>query len=152
FVWGPCGVGLGEEDNMCLTPCSMGVYQNGGYGTHVLVPPPRHLIDLGSIDPAVAATYACSGITVYSAIKKVMPLPADEPLVVVGAGGLGLNAIAILKALGHRNIVAADVSAEKRTAALAAGATKLVESSNEGGTQRTHKACGAPRPPRYPPI
>jgi propanol-preferring alcohol dehydrogenase len=147
YPWVGCGTCercLGEEDNMCLTPRSIGVYQNGGYGTHVLAPNPRHLIDLGSIDPAVAATYACSGVTVYSAIKKVMPLPAEEPVVIVGAGGLGLNAIAILKALGHRNIVAADVSAEKRTAALAAGATKLVDASNEGVTQRIIEACGGP--------
>src|SRR5262249_59976202 len=129
---------------MCRSPRSIGVYQNGGYGTHVLVPRPRHLIDLGSIDPAVAATYACSGITVYSAIKKVMPLPAEEPLVIVGAGGLGLNAIAILKALGHRNIVAADVSAEKRTAGLAAGGTKLGGASNRGGTDAITEAIRAP--------
>jgi alcohol dehydrogenase, propanol-preferring len=147
YPWVGCGTCdrcLGEEDNMCLTPRSIGVYQNGGYGTHVLAPHPRHLIDLGSLDPAVAATYACSGITVYSAIKKVMPLHSDEPLVIVGAGGLGLNAIAILRALGHRNIVAIDVSAEKRTAALAAGATKAVDASNGGVTQRIMEACGGP--------
>jgi alcohol dehydrogenase, propanol-preferring len=147
YPWVGCGTCercLGEEDNMCLTPRSIGVYQNGGYGTHVLAPHPRHLIDLGSLDPAVAATYACSGITVYSAIKKVMPLHSDEPLVIVGAGGLGLNAIAILRALGHRNIVATDVSAEKRTAALAAGAAKAVDASNEGVTQRIIEACGGP--------
>ena len=50
----------------------------------------------------VAATYACSGITVYSAIRKAMPLPPDEAIVLVGAGGLGLNAIAVLKALKHQ--------------------------------------------------
>ena len=59
---------------MCLTPRSIGVYQNGGYGTHVVAPHPRHLVDPGSLDPAIAATYACSGITVYSAIRKVMPI------------------------------------------------------------------------------
>ena len=74
----------------------------GGYGTHVIAPHPRHLVDPGKLDPAVAATYACSGITVYSAIKKAMPLPPDEPIVVVGAGGLGMNAIAVLKALKHQ--------------------------------------------------
>ena len=30
---------------------------------------------------------------------------ADEPIVLVGAGGLGLNAIAVLKALKHQNII-----------------------------------------------
>ena len=103
---------------------SLGVYQNGGYGTHVVAPHPRHLVDPGTLDPAVAATYACSGITVYSAIKKAMPLTPTQPIVLVGAGGLGLNAIAVLKALKHQNIISVDISAEKRDAALKAGATR----------------------------
>ena len=39
---------------------SLGVFANGGYGTHVIAPHVRHLVDPGSLDPAVAATYACS--------------------------------------------------------------------------------------------
>jgi alcohol dehydrogenase/propanol-preferring alcohol dehydrogenase len=90
FPWlgcGTCEKCLAEEDNMCLTPRSLGVYANGGYGTHVIAPHPRHLVDPGKLDPAVAATYACSGITVYSAIRKAMPIPPNEAVVVVGAGG-----------------------------------------------------------------
>jgi propanol-preferring alcohol dehydrogenase len=145
FPWvgcGHCERCLAEEDNMCLVGKALGVFQNGGYATHVLAPEGRHLIDLGSLDPAVAATYACSGITVYSAIKKVMPLPPDEPIVVVGAGGLGLNAIAVLRALGHKAIVAVDISAEKRDAAKAAGASATVDGSGEGVTKRIVEACG----------
>jgi propanol-preferring alcohol dehydrogenase len=142
---GTCEKCLAEEDNMCTKASrSLGVYQNGGYGTHVLAPHPRHLIDPGSVDPAVAATYACSGITVYSAIRKVMPMPANEPIVLVGAGGLGLNAVAILKALKHENIIVVDVSAEKRAAALAAGATQAVDGTGEGTTQRIIEAAVGP--------
>ncbi len=149
FPWlgcGTCASCLAEEDNMCLTPQSLGVYRNGGYGTHVIAPHPRHLVDPGTLDPAIAATYACSGITVYSAINKVMPMPPDEPIVLVGAGGLGLQAIAVLKALGHRAIVSVDISAAKREAALAEGATKVVDGLGEGVTKRIVEACGgAPR-------
>ena len=149
FPWlgcGTCASCLAEEDNMCLTPQSLGVYRNGGYGTHVIARHPRHLVDPGTLDPAIAATYACSGITVYSAINKVMPMPPDEPIVLVGAGGLGLQAIAVLKALGHRAIVSVDISAAKREAALAEGATKVVDGSGEGVTKRIVEACGgAPR-------
>jgi alcohol dehydrogenase, propanol-preferring len=145
FPWvgcGACAACLSEDDNMCLKPASIGVYQNGGYGTHVVAPHPRHLVDPGTLDPAVAATYACSGITVYSAIQKVMPIAPDEPIVLVGAGGLGLNAIAILRALQHRNIVVVDISAEKRAAAEKAGATRVVDGSGEGVTARIVEACG----------
>jgi len=147
FPWvgcGECARCRAEEDNMCLTPRSLGVYQNGGYATHVLAPHPRHLVAYDGLDPAVAATYACSGITVYSAIQKVMPLPPDDPVVLIGAGGLGMNAIAILRALGHRNIVVVDVSEAKRQGALKAGATKVVDGSGEGVPQRIQEACGGP--------
>jgi propanol-preferring alcohol dehydrogenase len=141
---GKCAACTSDEDNMCLTPRSIGIYQNGGYATAVLAPHPRHLVDPGNIDPAVAATYACSGITVYSAIKKVMPMPPDEPIVLVGAGGLGLSAIELLKTMGHRNIVAVDISEVKRQAALDAGATKVVDGGGEGVTQRITEATGGP--------
>ena len=147
FPWvgcGHCDRCLAEEDNMCLVSRALGVFQNGGYATHVLAPHPRHLVDPGTLDPALAATYACSGVTVYSAINKVMPLPADKPIVVVGAGGLGLNAIAVLRALGHRAIVVVDISADKRRAALDAGATAAVDGAGEGASERIIAACGGP--------
>jgi alcohol dehydrogenase, propanol-preferring len=147
FPWvgcGTCAACRAEEDNMCLTPRSLGVYQNGGYGTHVIAPHPRHLVDPGTLDPAVAATYACSGITVYSAIRKLMPIAADEPIVVIGAGGLGLNAIAVLRALRHRNIMVVDISDEKRRAALDAGAMKAVDGSGPDVAKRIMEAAGGP--------
>ena len=147
FPWvgcGECEMCRNEEDNMCLKGRSLGVYQNGGYGTHVVAPHPRHLVDPGKLDPGVAATYACSGITVYSAINKVMPISPDEPIVLVGAGGLGMNAIAVLKAMKHRNIISVDVSAEKRDAALKAGAAKAVDGAGEGVAKRIIEAAGGP--------
>ncbi len=147
FPWlgcGHCERCLAEEDNMCLVSRALGVFQNGGYATHVVAPHARHLVDPGTIDPALAATYACSGITVYSAIKKVMPIAPDKPIVLIGAGGLGLAAISVLKALGHKAIVSVDVSEEKRQAALEAGATKVVDGSGPGVVERLTEACGGP--------
>jgi len=141
---GHCEKCLADEDNMCQVGASLGVFQNGGYGSHVVAPHPRHLVDPGTLDPAVAATYACSGITVFSAIKKCMPMPPDEAIVLVGAGGLGLNAVAILKAMGHRNIISVDLSDEKLAAAKKAGATKVVNASGEGATARIIEAAGGP--------
>jgi alcohol dehydrogenase, propanol-preferring len=150
FPWlgcGKCENCLSEDDNMCTVAAkSLGVFANGGYGTHVIAPHPRHLVDPGSLNPAVAATYACSGITVYSAIKKVMPLKPTQPIVLVGAGGLGLNAIAVLRALKHENIISVDISAEKRDAAMKAGATKTVDGSGEGVAKRIMEAAGGPVP------
>jgi alcohol dehydrogenase/propanol-preferring alcohol dehydrogenase len=147
FPWVGCGTCArcrAEEDNMCLQGKALGVFQNGGYATHVLAPEPRHLVDPGNLDLALAATYACSGITVYSAINKVMPMGPDEPIVLVGAGGLGLQAIAVLKAMGHRRIVSVDVSAEKLAAAKEAGASDTLDATGEGVTARLIELCGGP--------
>ncbi|MGI4798410.1 MAG: alcohol dehydrogenase [Janthinobacterium lividum] len=141
---GTCDRCLAEEDNMCLVSRALGVFQNGGYATHVLAPASRHLVDPGTLDPALAATYACSGITVYSAINKVMPMAPDKPIVVVGAGGLGLAAIAVLKALGHQAIVSVDISEAKRQDALKAGATAVVDGSGDGVAEKIIAACGGP--------
>lgn len=148
FPWvgcGQCEQCLADEDNMCaVTSRSIGVFQNGGYATHVLAMHPRHLVDPGTIDPALAATYACSGITVYSAIRKIMPIAPTEAVVLVGAGGLGLAAISILKALGHQMIVSVDIDEGKRDTARQAGATHVVDGGGEGVTQRILDAAGGP--------
>lgn len=132
FPWlgcGTCEACREGNDNLCKKPNAIGVMQDGGFGEQVVVPHPRYLVDPGTVDPAYAATLACSGITVYSAIKKVMPLQADAPIVLFGAGGLGLQAIAMLRALGHSHIVSVDVSPAKRAVALEMGATAFVDSS-----------------------
>jgi alcohol dehydrogenase/propanol-preferring alcohol dehydrogenase len=116
---GTCETCLAEEDNMCVkAERSMGVYANGGYGTHV--------------------------ITVYAAIKKAMPVPAHEAIVLVGAGGLGLNAIKVLLAMKHRNIISVDISAEKRDAALKAGAHETVDGNGPDAAKRIIEAAGGP--------
>ncbi|WP_159348757.1 alcohol dehydrogenase [Roseomonas harenae] len=147
FPWigcGKCERCAAGEDNMCPNAArTLGIYRHGGYATHVLVPDAQYLVPLDGIRPEVAATYACSGITVHSAIKKLGKIPPDRPVVLVGAGGLGLNAIHMLKALGHKRIVSVDLSAEKLEAAKAAGATDTVLAQGDA-TAAIVAACGGP--------
>jgi propanol-preferring alcohol dehydrogenase len=65
---------------------------------------------VGNIDPAVAAMFSCSSIT------KMLPLAPDDPIVPVGAGGLGISVTAMLHALGHQAIIGVDISANKHDA------------------------------------
>jgi len=126
---GHCPRCLAEEDNLCPNQRSLGVAVNGGFGRLVKVPHPRYLLAFDGVSASLAATYACSGLTAYSAARKVLPVGAGQSVVLFGAGGLGLAAIAILRALGHHAIVVVDISATKRAAALAAGATAAVDGS-----------------------
>lgn len=144
-------IGCGEcerckagEDNLCDKQKSIGVVRHGGFSSHVVVPHPRYLFDYGDLDPAVATTFSCSAITVYSAIRKMQPLNPDKPVVLIGAGGLGLAAITMLKALDHHNIISVDIDPAKREAALAAGATGVVDGAGEGVAARIVEAAGGP--------
>jgi propanol-preferring alcohol dehydrogenase len=147
FPWAGCGhcnrCRAGNE-HLCLAPQTLGVLRNGGYGTHVIAQRPEHLIDFGSVDPALAATYACSGITAYSAVRKLLPLAAEDPVVIIGAGGLGLAAIKTLRALNHFNIVAVDVNPGKLSIALEAGARVCVDGRVEDLTAQISKTAEAP--------
>ncbi|MDI1343192.1 MAG: alcohol dehydrogenase, partial [Pseudolabrys sp.] len=124
---GQCMVCRRGEENLCKTPRNLGVFADGGYASHVMVPHPRHLFDIGTLTPVQAAPLACSGITAFSALKKVGPVIKDEPVVIMGAGGLGLMAIALHRAMGGKSVVMVDIDPAKREAALKAGAIAAID-------------------------
>lgn len=140
---GKCEVCLAGEENMCLKPASLGVYCDGGYSDHITVPHPRHLIDLKGLDPVTAAPYACSGVTTYSAIKKVEAYFHD-PIVIFGAGGLGLMALSLLKAMGGKGAIVVDIDAGKRDAAIKAGALAAVDGAAPDALQQIMAKAGVP--------
>ena len=133
-----------ELDNLCASQRSLGTIQNGGLAEYVLVPHSKYLVDLGDLDPAVACTFGCSGITTFSAVSKVMPLPPDDPVLLIGAGGVGLAAISVLRALGHRNIISVDITDEKLKTAAKAGATQTINSSAGDPAEAIRAAVGGP--------
>lgn len=147
YPWVGCGTCrrcLQGQDNMCAKQKSLGVLQDGGFGSHVVVPDAKYLIDPGNLDLAVACTYSCSGITAYSAITKLMPLDPEDWIVCYGVGGVGLSAVAMLKALGHKNILGVDLSPEREGAVLAAGAAKYVYGSGPELSKKVLEATGGP--------
>ncbi|WP_180227460.1 alcohol dehydrogenase [Rhizobium rhizogenes] len=129
---GKCNDCLNGRDNICAVGSrSLGFMQHGGFADKVRVPHSKYLAATGSIDPALAATYACSGLTVRSAIRKIMPLAAEELVVVIGAGGLGLQAVAMLRALTKNKILVLDISEAKRDLVLGEGADHFVALAGE---------------------
>jgi alcohol dehydrogenase, propanol-preferring len=126
---GSCAVCRQGTENLCKTPRNLGVFSDGGYSDYLLVPHPRYLFDLGDLSPQRAAPLACSGITAYSALKKVGPLIEDEPIVIIGAGGLGLMALALHRAMGGKAAIVVDVDPIKRDAAKDAGARAVIDGS-----------------------
>jgi alcohol dehydrogenase/propanol-preferring alcohol dehydrogenase len=140
---GKCAVCLAGDENMCLKPNCLGVHCDGGYSDHILVPHPRYLLDLQGLDPVTAAPYACSGVTTYSALKKVEKNLGD-PIVIFGAGGLGLMALELLKAMGGKGAIVVDIDARKREAAIKAGALAAVDGAAPDALEQLAKAAGGP--------
>jgi D-arabinose 1-dehydrogenase-like Zn-dependent alcohol dehydrogenase len=140
---GKCEVCLAGEENMCLKPASLGVYCDGGYADHMSVPHPRYLLNLKGLDPVSAAPYACSGVTTYSALKKVEPV-LNTPIVIIGAGGLGLMALSLLKGMGGKGAIVVDIDARKREAAEKAGALASVDGGAPDALEQLAQKAGGP--------
>jgi alcohol dehydrogenase/propanol-preferring alcohol dehydrogenase len=140
---GKCDVCLAGDENMCLKPASLGVYCDGGYADHMTVPHPRYLLNLKGLDPVTAAPYACSGVTTYSALKKVEAV-FNTPIVIFGAGGLGLMALSLLKAMGGKGAIVVDIDARKREAAEQAGALATVDGGAPDALEQLVKKAGEP--------
>ncbi len=147
YPWTGCGLcarcreGM---DNYCMAPRYIGLHRRGGYADHLLVPHPRYLIDAGGIDPVWAATLSCSGLATYSAVSKLNPIPPDEWVAVIGAGGLGLTSIAMLRAMGHERIVAVDIDSAKLDAARAAGAAATLDGRDAEAPKKLREITGGP--------
>jgi alcohol dehydrogenase, propanol-preferring len=129
------------EENYCKTPRNLGVFSDGGYSDYIVVPHPRYLFDIGDLPPVKAAPLACSGITAFSALKKVGPALTDETLVIIGAGGVGLMALGLHKLMGGKAAIMVDLDPAKREAAVAAGA-QAIDGGAPDAAQQIIKATG----------
>ena len=135
-----CDEGL---ENYCAAPQYLGVHRPGGYADHLMVPDARYLIDIGDMDPATLAPYACSGITTYSAINKIgIKTFSKHPIVIIGAGGLCLMAMALLKAMGGVSPIVVDIDPVKRQAALDAGALAAIDGAAPDAAKQIIAANG----------
>ena len=139
---GECAVCVAGDENLCGKPRSIGIYRDGGYAEYIIVPRARYLLDLDGLDPVSAAPYACSGVTTYSALKKLGALIQREPIVIIGAGGLGLMSLGLLKAMEGVGAVVVDVDENKRAAALTAGALAAVDGKASDAIAQISRAVG----------
>ncbi|MBN9042235.1 MAG: hypothetical protein BGP05_10165 [Rhizobiales bacterium 62-47] len=147
YPWLGCGQCWACDEDLpllCVTPKAIGVTRAGGYSTHLLVPDERYLVDTDGIDDAFAATLACSGVTSYSAVRKVLSRThRGDSVAVIGCGGLGLLAISILRASGHREIIACDVDQGKLDAAIQQGASESLRADQPGAIDRLRDLAGS---------
>ena len=83
-------------------------------------------IDPG-LSPAAASLLACGVITGVGAVTNTAAVPAGASVVVIGVGGVGLNAVQGARIVGAGPIIVVDIVAAKRETALAFGATAVLD-------------------------
>lgn len=126
FPWigcGECPTCRRDSEHICLKPRQLGIQVAGGYADHVLVPHPKYLLDATGVPEGLAAAYMCSGITAYSALRKIRDLAPGDPVLIVGLGGVGMMGLQFARALfPEARLLAADIDERKLEAARSAGA------------------------------
>jgi D-arabinose 1-dehydrogenase-like Zn-dependent alcohol dehydrogenase len=156
FPWigcGTCAFCNDGEELLCPTPRTLGTRRDGGYADHVIVPHPRYLVDHGNTPIDLACTYACSGLTAYSAIRRTQKIKNMKKLLIIGAGGVGLAGLEVARAIHDGEIWVADIDDAKLKIAREHGAHRTFNPKDpeiaakiaaEGGADSAIDFVGAP--------
>jgi len=143
FPWigcGQCPACKVQNENLCDTPKSLGVFQDGGYSDYAMIPNSKYLAKLDGVNPDAATSLACSGLTAYTAIKKSNQ-NSPEFLVIVGAGGLGLMGVQIAKAITNAKIICVDLDDQKLETAKEMGADFTINSKDPETAKKILSIC-----------
>jgi len=139
---GTCAACRAGEENLCSSHHHLGIAVDGGFATHVLIPHPRYLLDYEPLSPDFAGPLMCSGLTAYAALKAVADRAARGPVLLVGLGGVGMMGLALARALFPQPPIVADIDAQKRDAAIAAGAAAAYDPSDAQARRAITAATG----------
>jgi len=138
FPWigcGDCPVCDSGDEHLCSRPRALGTSVDGGFSDHVMVPHARYLFDYADVPSELACTYACSGLTAYSALDKIRESAAGRTLVIIGAGGVGFAGLHIAQALFDTQLVVVDIDNTKLQAAKEGGAAYVFNANDEGAAK-----------------
>ena len=123
------------------TPVTQAMY-SGAFAEKVVVDQSQIAPIPDAIASDVASLLSCGVITGVGAVVNTAKLQTGEDVVVIGAGGVGLNAIQGAAIAGARRIVAVDLSQDKLDDARAFGATDGILASDPAPWDRLHDIIG----------
>ena len=109
---GTCDFCAGGNEQFCSSGAMIGKYRDGGYAEFIATPARSvfHLPDEIPFDQG--AVMMCSSATSLHALKKARLRPG-ESVAIFGAGGLGVSAIQLARAMGAGNVFAVDINPNK---------------------------------------
>ncbi len=120
--------------------------RTGAFAEYVLVDASQAVAIPASVPLDAASLLACGVITGFGAVVNTAGVRPGATVVVIGAGGVGLNAVQGAAVAGARTIIAVDVIETKLEAARRFGATHALhagDSSLAGEVRRITDGRGA---------
>jgi Zn-dependent alcohol dehydrogenase len=114
---------------------------SGAFAERVVVDPSQCAIIPGDVGFDVASLISCGVITGVGAVVNTADVRTGDTVAVIGAGGVGLNAIQGAKIAGARTIIAIDLHEEKLDAALEFGATHGVLATDKDVVEKVKALC-----------
>lgn len=136
----------GREDNGPLSDANGDPLEqamnSGAFAEKVVVDQSQIVVLPNDMPLDAASLLACGVITGVGAVVNSANLRAGQDVVVIGAGGVGLNAIQGAVIAGARRIVAVDMSEEKLEIAKSFGATDGVLATTDQPWKAAKEAMG----------
>ncbi|MGY9050430.1 MAG: zinc-binding dehydrogenase, partial [Rhodobacterales bacterium] len=114
----------------------------GAFASHVVGDHSQVVPLPDGMPPEAVALMACGVITGIGAVVNAAQLRPGQDVVVIGAGGVGLNAIQGARIAGARRIIAVDMSPEKLAIARDFGATDGVLATADKPWREAMKLMG----------
>ena len=140
---GQCPDCQAGHQTICATQVVPGFTDPGAFAERIAVP--RADVNLTALpetmDPALAASLGCRVTTAWHALTGRAGLQAGEWLAVWGAGGVGLSAMLLGRALGAR-VVVVDVVGEKLDFAQDLGADAAIDASHGDAVAHVRQVTG----------
>jgi NDMA-dependent alcohol dehydrogenase len=111
----------------------------GGFAEYVIVDQSQLVPVPDDMNLETAALLACGVITGFGAAVNTGHVTPGSVVVVIGAGGVGLNAIQGAALAGARRVIAVDIQDHKLKAAIRFGATDTINASKQDAIDGVNK-------------
>lgn len=106
----------------------------GSFSSRIVVPAYSVVRVDADVSEAAAAILGCAVMTGYGAVVRSARVTADDTVLLIGAGGVGIAVIQTARAIGA-TVIAVDPSEDKRTLAAEFGAALTAATVEEVSTQ-----------------
>lgn len=126
--------------NICTSAAFLGLSGESGGFAEFCVAEERRVHPLGDLSTEVGALVEPLAVAHHAIVRS--GIKAGQTALVVGAGPIGLFVTAILRAIGVDTVYTVEISAIRKEKAKAAGATLVIDPTQENPVAKIHELTG----------